>query len=853
MKVRIGLALVRALSVAAAMLWLSAPAHAAGNWEVGKTLHTANGCTDCHARKDGASISDITNAIATQAPMNALFSASGSQPLSADNISDISAYLNHLTFPLASLDQSSFSFSPLSIDLTATHSFRLTNNGDANLNVSGASVSSTGYSVNAVNCTSAPVGPGGHCDVVVTFAPLLAAAYNGRTLTINHNTFSGTSTATINGTGLVQFAVSATLLEFTALTAPTGVLTTTITDNKGDRIRICRVAASTFSFPSDFSIDAPFALAGDGCFTSLPTATPPRSMPLNVRFVAGAIGPRNADLTIQRVDGVGTGVGAITTVQLRGNPGPLASIDASSLFDAVSDPGVEVDNDNVLDRGVTVFSQGSDPLVFNGTTFTISGPNASEYSVLPTGCRALGGLAAGVTSPSPSCVLTVRFNPAGLGRRGPATLTIQVAGAPVRTVSLNGLGIFGPRLEVSQIIGPISSGSSLNFGAQTIAGLYPPRILTLRNGGTLGNLEVVVPASASTPGFTLTPDAACSSLAPATQCSLAVHFDPTQVQTYSANLVLQSRPAGSAAAYDAFNLTLIGEGSASALPNLVWTDSSGTVIGTLAFGNANVGSPVNGTVRLRNDGPGGVVLSLVNAVGTGASSFILDASACANGTTLYENASCAVGVQFAPGSAGVKSALLQAVTAAGSPTVSVLAPQFVISGTGIGGSAPLTLAASTTSLAFSATVGAQSLPLELTVTNTGASGLQVTGYEISAGYAVTEKSCAKAPFALAPGAQCSLVVTFNPQSEGVVQGVLQVRVDGQATTLDVALSGNAAPKADVSGGGCTLAVGDPRSDPTLWLLVLFAAGVLWLRRRRPARRTPASIQPKSKSNSEREQ
>ena len=170
MKLRLGLGTIRALSAGAAVLWLSLPAHAAGNWEVGKSLHTANGCTDCHARKDGATISDITNAIALQAPMNALFAAGGTQPLSADNISDISAYLNHLTFPVASLDQSSFNFAPISVDLTATRSFRLTNNGDANLNVSGASVSSTGYSVNATNCTGAPVAPGGHCDVVVTLS-----------------------------------------------------------------------------------------------------------------------------------------------------------------------------------------------------------------------------------------------------------------------------------------------------------------------------------------------------------------------------------------------------------------------------------------------------------------------------------------------------------------------------------------------------------------------------------------------------------------------------------------------------------------------------------------------------------
>jgi len=434
-------------------------------------------------------------------------------------------------------------------------------------------------------------------------------------------------------------------------------------------------------------------------------------------------------------------------------------------------------------------------------------------------------------------------------------LTIQVAGAPVRTVTLNGLGIFGPRLAVSTSIGPISSGATLDFGAQTIAGLYPSRTLTLSNGGTLGNLEVVVPASSSTPGFTLTPDAACGSLAPAAQCSVAVHFDPTAVQTYAATLALQSRPAGSAAAYDTFNVGLTGQGSTSALPSLVWTDTTGTVISTFAFGNANVGTPATTTVRLRNNGPGGVVLNLVNAVGTGAASFILDSSACAAGTTLFENASCVVSVQFAPGSAGAKSAVLQAVTAAGSPTVSVLAPQFVISGTGVGNSAPLTLAASTPSLEFNSTAGAQSLPLEVMLTNTGATALQVSGYDISAGFAVAEKSCAKAPFVLAPGAQCSLAVTFNPQSEGPAQGALNVHVDGQATTLDIALSGNAAPKADLSGGGCTLVSGDtsgdPRTDPTLWLLVLLAAGVLWARRR--AARTDLGNELSNEPSNEREQ
>ena len=52
-------------------------------------------------------------------------------------------------------------------------------------------------------------------------------------------------------------------------------------------------------------------------------------------------------------------------------------------------------------------------------------------------------------------------------------------------------------------------------------------------------------------------------------------------------------------------------------------------------------------------------------------------------------------------------------------------------------------------------------------------------------------------------------------------------MEGQAATLDVALSGTAEPQADVSDGGCTIGKGDVLADPMLWLLMLLAAGVLW--------------------------
>ncbi|MEO8311293.1 MAG: choice-of-anchor D domain-containing protein [Caldimonas sp.] len=846
-----------ARAILAASLLVAVTGASAQNWVNGKAQYNTI-CTNCHNSNTtlslgafpatatlGSSASYLQGRFNEGAAVGSQMGSphtdglrtadGGNSPINA-TVADIAAYIGNPDFPTASLSPASYSFGSLAVTATDTRTFTLTNNGTGSpLLVTSAVLSdTTNYTITANNCVSVAAG-GGTCSITVQFRPQSVATFNARTLTISHNALGGTSTGTLNGTGIVPFSVSATALDFTPVTAPGGVLATIVTDNKGDRIRICRAAAATFSFPNDFSLDPPFTLDGSGCFTST-TGAPGRTLTLNVRFGAGAPGPRNGVLTIQRVDAVGVGLGGVVQVQLQGNPGPLATVNASSLFDDPADPGVEVDNDNTLDRTVTLFSQGSAPLVFAGSTFTIAGPNAAEYTLLNTGCRALAGLADGTGSPQPSCALTVRFNPSGIGRRGPAILTIAVAGAPTRTVLLNGLGILGPRLAVSNAGGPLASGASLNFGAQTIGGLYPPRLLTLTNGGTLGNLEVAMPAAGSIPGYTLTADAACALLVPAASCSVALAFAPSATQAYPATLVFRSRPAGSVAAYDNFSLALAGDGTASAVPKLVWTDATGTPITTFGFGNANVGTPASGSVRLRNDGPGGVTMSLVNAVGVAAAQFVLDSSACAAGTPVFEGTSCAVGLLFAPGSAGAKTATLQAVSSAGSPAVSVLAPDFTLTGTGVGGTTTASLLASSNALAFSATAGAKSLPLELVVTNGGTTPVQITGYDISAGWTVDAKTCPQAPFSLAAGAECALSLTYAPQSPGSSQGQLSVHIEGQATTLDVALSGSAAPQADVSSGGCTIGDGNARTDPALWLLVLLAGGVLWWRRRGERRR-----------------
>lgn len=824
------------------------PAFATDNWELGKPLF-ASKCVGCHTplEKVGKNSSQISSAIQNQPAMSGLSTLT---TLTSDQISDIAAYLNKtgFLFPVAELSAVTTSdFGSTSIGLPVNRSFQLKNNGDAALNVSTVTLSDTtnyGKTINNDNCSGTAVAAnGGTCTVQITFDPQSVASFNGVTLRFSHDAIGdGTSTTstpprftssvTLSGTGLTPYAVapaSGSVLSFSTGIAVTQ--TVTISDNKGDRIKVCRGAAASFSAPADFSLDSPAAFDANGCYNSAAGAVP-RAIQLVVRFVAGASGPRFANLTIQRLDGVGNGTGPVTTLELQGNPGGVATLNASSLFDASGDPGVEVDGNTTLTRTVTLFSEGTDPLPFASSTFTISGPSSSEYTVAETGCKTLAQLPAATSNPGPSCALTVIFNPTDVGRRGPANLTIQIAGMANKVVALNGLGFRGPRLTARRGVTPLASGDTVQFGAQTIGGIYPSIPVTLTNGGTLGNMDVILPATGSVPGFSFTAPAGCTQLAHAAECVIALHFDPAATQAYAAPFAIQTRPTGTNDPVKTFQLDLRGQGSASAIPALLWTDSSGTPITQLAFAETAAGTPITAKVRLQNVGPGGARLRLGNAIGVDAINFALDTSNCANQPELFEGTSCEVAVTFAPGTAGQKYASAQYVAEAGTPPVLVVAPYLAITGTSRAGALAPLLQTSASTVQFPSTViGTAAAPTELRLSNTGSRALNVTSFDVGTPFGVQTKTCAAVPFVLLPGSDCTVSVTFQPQAEGSAGGTLRITTDATPATQEVALNGTGQPKADVSGGGCSMASGDTLADPTLWTLVLLAIAALLYRNR----------------------
>jgi len=852
-------AYARLILVASLALFACTRGHAAGNWEAGK-IAFGTYCTGCHVvTSDPPNNSVGRDPTSLQAKIN---STSGSMraavapilnPLRTsgatnDTVSDLAAYIAKPNFPVIAVSTTVLDLGTRVANLTTnTLSVRVTNNGDLDLNLTAAAVTDTdNFSVTPTSCTIPPTGTN-YCDLFVTFKPQLALDPITATLNLTHDAFYK-PTVSLTGIGVLPLVlVGPATVQFNSGDAAKPLR---VVDNIGNQVRVCKSGGASFPSPSDFTVGGISLDGTTGCATLGSTGTLPRNIDLTVTFLAAAgSGPKNAVLTYQRVSGV-VELGTPVTVQLQGNLGPVISFDDTNPFSHGANDQTEVDGSAFVDRVINISNTGNGPLNFTSFVITSADPAkpeiASEYALAGTGCQAVATLAPG----APPCALTLRFDPAALGLRA-ASLTITSDGKNLpqpQVIPLNGVGKHGPRLGVAEGSLVLASDASINFTSQRLGQTYPARTLTLSNGGTLGDLELSMPASNAVPGFTIVPGAGCSTLQPAASCTLAITFAPSQLQHYAGVVEIGSRPAGGGGAFNVFRLNLLGDGTDQA-PALSWRDPTQltTVVSALAFDEVQAGNSQERRVVVWNDGPGSVVLQVLNVVGVDAPNFSVDAGTCKLGQFLGEHSSCEVILRFAPVTAGAKTASLQVISNGNGPFA------LPATGTGRAGATASVLALSPSALSFATTVvGAQSEPLDMTLTNSGTQALTVQSLAVTGPYVLQNKTCQATPFVLLPAAQCTLTVSFKPSAQGSGAGVLQVTTDASSTPTALALSGEGRAPADVSGGGCTVIGGDPRTDPTLWLLVLLAAVVLWRRRQaHPIRGGAAS--PSSQRRNELEQ
>lgn len=638
------------------------------------------------------------------------------------------------------------------------------------------------------------------CTLAMEFRPTLGAGEGARTATIPF-ALTGTSgdanpnpqNASLGGRALLPLQLSTGTL---ALNAEVGTPTSSVMllTNRSAAALTLNTFAITGTNGSEFTVDG----SGSNCANGR-VLNAGANCSLVVRFAPLDPGSRTGTLTITH-----TALGSTQQVLLDGTatPRPQGRLELSGTSITFGDTQL---NASAV-QSLTLSNAGN--LALNFSSFDLSGATG-DYERSGS-CSTAAPLAIGA-----QCTLTITFHPTQLGLRS-ANLSIVSDGSnPTPTIQLRGTGVPIPVPVVTFV------PASLDFGDQTFGGLYPARTVRLSNTGTatLNVASVVVEGT----GFSDVSTTACpAALAPNDGCDVLIRFTPPSAgASFTGALRVASNAAGSP-----HSAALSGTGVAQAVPVLVWSPA----VTELVFDPISVGtiSAVQ-TVTLLNQGPGGVEIKVLNAVGPDGAVFSVAGGTCAVGVTVFQGATCTVSVSFAPASAGARTASVQVASTGSFP------PTLTLRGTGLGGPTP-GLGLSQTTIAFEGTrAGAQSLPREITLTSSGSGAVQVTALTVTGPYTMQPKSCPNPPFALPAGSDCTVVVSFVPEGEGDAAGILRITSSAGAAPLEVALSGHGEAKADLSSGGCSLVDGDSATDPTLWTLVLLAATVLlWRRRNRAA-------------------
>ena len=195
---------------------------------------------------------------------------------------------------------------------------------------------------------------------------------------------------------------------------------------------------------------------------------------------------------------------------------------------------------------------------------------------------------------------------------------------------------------------------------------------------------------------------------------------------------------------------------------------------TLAFKKVGIGlTSAPKSVTLTNTGNATLNLASVTVTGD----YQISSNTC--GATVDAGASCVVSVTLTPTKKGSRKGTLSFTdNAAGSPQTVPL--------TGSGQSIGLI----PNSLNFgTVTVGTTSAPQSVTVHNGDVTTVNLTGFTITGAttdYSISSNTCGAS---LAPGANCSIGITFKPTKKAIRNGKLNVLNNGAGSTAIATLTG----------------------------------------------------------------
>jgi hypothetical protein len=264
-------------------------------------------------------------------------------------------------------------------------------------------------------------------------------------------------------------------------------------------------------------------------------------------------------------------------------------------------------------------------------------------------------------------------------------------------------------------------------------------------------------------------------LAPQAECTVSIFFKPTKTVS------IESTPNGSQLNAD---IRIISNGYFQDTRAFIALTGNGLLVPTVAvsptslsFGNQRTGTTSSAqTITVSNTGNATLTISSVSLGGTDASQY----AQTNNCSSVAAGSSCTISVTFTPTSSGSKSASVSiAHNASGSPTsVSLSATA----------AATPVVTVSPATLSFIGAVGTTSGAQVITVSNTGATALTVSGVSLTGADAALfsqTSNCAS----VTAGDSCTISVRFIPASSGSKSASISISHNGSGSPASVPITG----------------------------------------------------------------
>jgi archaellum component FlaF (FlaF/FlaG flagellin family) len=516
--------------------------------------------------------------------------------------------------PTMAISPASLTFNNITMGQSSSQTITLTNNGNANLMVTAATISGTGFSMSGLTL-SQPIASGQSTSFSVKFTPTSTTGASGN-IVFTDNAPGSQQTLPITGSAV---AANSTL---TANPGSFNFNNVAVNSSSPETITLMNSGTASITINQITTTGPGFSATG---------------LTVGQSIAAGATATFTAKFA-PTATGLASGIITLTTTA--SNPSlsiPLSGTGTQGSL--VANPS------SVAFTSLQVGSSGSVPVtVTNQGTAAVS---ITGHSITGPGFTLTGWSAPASLTPGQTTSFTVTFAPTVSGAAsGSVSITNNLPGSPF-TIALTGTGL---QAQIS------ANPTSVAF-TNVVVGNSNSQPITLHNGGnaTLTFSQVSMTGAAS--GFSSSGVTTSTTIPAGGNATLNAIFTPVTSTSVTGSIVLSTNGAPA-------SLTINLSGTGVAATRVLAANPT-----SLSFGTVNVNSSSQLTTVLTNNGNSSVTVSGVTVVGAGFS-----ASGVSNGTILTPGQTATLTVTFAPTTGGAVSpaSVSVASNATGSPTAITL-------------------------------------------------------------------------------------------------------------------------------------------------------------------------------------